>query len=71
MTFIGQLLPLLVVAAIVALIVARLIGRRAPRAPKPAARPRAKRTTPLRMVKGAAMDRELTKLLREERPPRE
>jgi hypothetical protein len=66
MNFIGQLLPLIVVALIIWLIVARKLGTTMPRFSMPAPRPRPPKRTPLRMVKGAAMDRELTKLLKSE-----
>jgi len=76
MTFIGHVLPLLVFAAIVVLIVANISRRALPRFTMPAARPRPrpqprpKRSTPLRLVKGAEMDRELADLLRKEKGPR-
>jgi hypothetical protein len=74
MNFIGQLLPPLVLGTIIWLIVARrpfgnFRGFRMPTRPRP--RPRPKRTA-LKLVKGAAMDRELANLLRSEdanRPP--
>jgi hypothetical protein len=67
---------LVVLAAIVVLIVANLSRRALPRftmpapRPRPRAQPRPKRTTPLRLVKGAEMDRELAELLRKEDRPR-
>jgi len=77
MNFIGQLLPPLVLGLIIWLIIARRPGAGLPRMrftlptpPRP--RPRVKRGPPLKLVKGAAMDRELTNLLRSEdanRPP--
>jgi len=67
MNFIGQLLPLVVLATIVWLIVARRSGRSLPRFSMPAPPPpRPKRTTKLKLVKGAAMDRQLAELLRGE-----
>ncbi len=59
------MLPLLVLATIVWLIVARQSGRSFPRFRMPAPPPpRPKRTTKLKLVKGAAMDRQLAELLR-------
>jgi hypothetical protein len=77
MNFIGQLLPPLVLGLIIWLVIARRPGSsfprfRMPSPPPPRPRPRPKRTTPLKLVKGAAMDRELANLLRSEdanRPP--
>jgi hypothetical protein len=66
MHIVGQLLPLLVFAAICTMVVASLLRNRLPRIPKPAPRQRPKRTTPLRMVKSDAMDGELATLLRNE-----
>jgi hypothetical protein len=74
MNFIGQLLPPLVLGLIIWLIVARrpFAGLRRftlPTPPRP--RPRPKRST-LKLIMGAAMDRELANLLRSEdanRPP--
>jgi hypothetical protein len=65
MNFIGQVLPLLVLGTIVWLIVARRTGASLPRFRMPAPPPpRPKRTTKLKLVKGAAMDRQLGELLR-------
>jgi hypothetical protein len=68
MNFIGQLVPLLVLGTIIWLIVARRAGGGYPRFTftMPAPRPRPKRRPPLKLVKGAAMDRELANLLRSE-----
>ncbi|HEV8020524.1 MAG TPA: hypothetical protein VGP41_04620 [Candidatus Lustribacter sp.] len=67
MNFIGQLLPLLVLGTMVWLIVARRTGASLPRFRMPAPPPpRPKRTTKLKLVKGAAMDRQLADLLRSE-----
>jgi hypothetical protein len=74
MAFIGHVLPLVVLAAIIVLIVSNLSRRSLPRftmpAPRPRPQPRPKRTTPLRLVKGAQMDRDLAELLRKEERPR-
>jgi hypothetical protein len=70
MNVVGQLVPLLVVAAICALIVASLMRNRLPRFTMPVAPKRPRRTTPLRMVKSDRMDRDLADLLRgEEKRP--
>jgi hypothetical protein len=71
MHIVGQILPLLVFAAICTMIVSRLLRNRMPRIAKPAPRQRPKRTTPLRMVKSDAMDRELANLLRNEEKRRD
>jgi len=65
MHFIGQLLPLLVVALILWLIVGRKIGGRLRHftMPAPRPRPRPKRSN-LRMVKTSTMDTELAELLK-------
>jgi hypothetical protein len=65
MNFIGQLLPLLVLAIILWLIVGRAVGVRLRRFTMPAPRPRPKRSN-LRMVKTSIMDTELNKLLKKE-----
>jgi hypothetical protein len=72
MNLIGQLLPLLVVALIVWLIVARKLGGRLPHftmpAPRPRPSPKPKRSH-LRVVKTSVMDKELAKLLKNEKQP--
>jgi hypothetical protein len=68
MNFIGQLIPLIVVALIVWLIVARKLPAGMPRFTMPKPHPRPKRNH-LRMVKTSNMDRDLAKLLKTEPRP--
>jgi hypothetical protein len=65
MNFIGQLLPLLVLAIILWLIVGRTVAVRLRHLTMPALRPRPKRSN-LRSVKTSTMDTELSKLLKKE-----
>jgi hypothetical protein len=71
MHIVGQILPLLVFAAICTIIVSSLLRKRLPRITRPAPRQRPKRATPLRMVKSDAMDRELANFLRNEEKRRD
>jgi hypothetical protein len=69
MNFIGQVLPLLVLAIILWLIVGRAVGVRLRHFTMPALRPRPKRTK-LRSIKTSTMDTELSKLLKKENQSR-
>jgi hypothetical protein len=67
LTFLGHLVPLVVLAVIVVLIAARLVCRALPTVSLPRRRLPRKRRPPLRVIKSSAMDRELAELLRAEK----